>query len=185
MVVPCLLLAWSCAPVAPPDDDAGGDPPVDDDAVAQDDDVPVDDDAPPPAILEIGTNVPYSVEPADFTPLREGDALEVLRGGQGAWMAVAAFRTRDAVASPVILTALLLSEAEEMGRLHFERQDLVFDEDGFGYYFNLFLVVFPDAGESFAGHAATVSVTVRDELGATISGEVGVVLSGGPALGTP
>ena len=130
----------------------------------------------PEAPFVMGVNPTGEDDPALFTPLVDGDALEIEFGFQGLWMVVLAFKTRDTVDGLVTLFARVRTATETLGEFGIAKQLLIAGEDGFDYYLNFFLVVI---GPEDVGEEAWVEMEAEDSDGQTVGGTVQVVLTGG------
>jgi len=117
-------------------------------------------DAPVEPALVLGANVVLQHHPSAFTELTDGDHLEIELGGfNGLWMVVLAFKTRGYFPGRVIVFADVSVNGEEISSLSLSKQDLIPADDGWDYYYDLFLIA---NDTSVGGQEAIVDLTVRD-----------------------
>ena len=147
--------------------------------MAPPDDGPAPDDIPEPVVepvFELGTNVTGANTPDSFTPLVDGDALNIELGFQGLWMVVLAFRTRDMFQGKVTIIARIRVDDELQGEIGLAKQTLIAGGNGLDYYYNLFLVVMEP---SVAGSPAEIEFSAQDQHDARIEQNIQVQLTGG------
>ncbi|MCB9733650.1 MAG: hypothetical protein H6745_13705 [Deltaproteobacteria bacterium] len=154
--------------------DGGGDTVVGDTTPA--DTAVADTSGPPSPELVLGTNDVGSNDPTAFEALEEHDELEVQLGFQGFWMVVLAFKTRDIFTTPLYLEAHLTAGGVEQGSLVLGGQKLADGGDGYGYYYNFFLVV-NDPG--VAGGEGSILFKAQDDEGHSFQMTRVVELTGG------
>ena len=187
----CLLL-FACEATAPPAQDAqDAQDAVNDTATcsagdecdpAQDvlrsDDVaqPAEDIVPPEPFFEVGTNVTGANTPDSFSPLVNGDELNIELGFQGLWMVVLAFRTRDLFQGKVTIIARITVDDEPQGEIGLAKQKLIPGGNDVDYYYNLFLVVMDP---QVSGSEALIKLTVQDDHDAVLKEDLYVQLTGG------
>ena len=112
-----------------------------------------------PALI-LGVNEVLQNHPSAFTPLEDGDQLEIELGGfNGLWMMVIAFKTRGYFPERVIVFADVSVDGKEISSLSLSKQSLKPGEDGWDYYYDLFLIA---NDTSVGGKEALVELTVRD-----------------------
>ena len=115
-----------------------------------------------PALI-LGVNEVLQNHPSAFTPLEDGDQLEIELGGfNGLWMMVIAFKTRGYFPERVIVFADVSVDGKEISSLSLSKQSLKPGEDGWDYYYDLFLIA---NDTSVGGKEALVDLTVRDYEG--------------------
>ena len=115
-----------------------------------------------PALI-LGVNEVLQKHPSAFTPLDEGDHLEIELGGfNGLWMMVIAFKTRGYFPGRVIVFADVSVDGKEISSLALSKQSLEPGGDGWDYYYDLFLIA---NDTSVGGQEALVELTVRDYEG--------------------
>ena len=110
--------------------------------------------------LVLGVNEVLQNHPSAFTPLEDGDQLEIELGGfNGLWMMVIAFKTRGYFPERVIVFADVSVDGKEISSLSLSKQSLKPGGDGWDYYYDLFLIA---NDTSVGGKEALVELTVRD-----------------------
>jgi hypothetical protein len=115
-----------------------------------------------PALI-LGVNQVLQKHPSAFTPLEDGDHLEIQLGGfNGLWMVVIAFKTRGYFPGRVIVFADVSVDGKEISSLSLSKQSLEPGGDGWDYYYDLFLIA---NDTSVGGQEAIVDLTVRDYEG--------------------
>lgn len=115
-----------------------------------------------PALI-LGVNEVLQKHPSAFTPLEEGDPVEIELGGfNGLWMMVIAFKTRGYFPGRVIVFADVSVDGQEISSLSLSKQSLEPGGDGWDYYYDLFLIA---NDTSVGGQEAQVDLTVRDYEG--------------------
>jgi hypothetical protein len=184
----CALLA-GCDDSTPPEptpsdtsDDVVLCPEADDCGLGQDTTAPEDvapgpeDVAVPEPLFELGTNITGANTPDSFSPLIDGDSLNIELGFQGLWMIVLAFRTREIFEGKLTIIARVTVGDEQQGELGLAKQKLIPGGNDLDYYYNLFLVVMEP---SVTGSTATIKVTVEDSHGAFIEENRLIQLIGG------
>jgi hypothetical protein len=115
-----------------------------------------------PALI-LGVNEVLQKHPSAFTPLEDGDHLEIELGGfNGLWMMVIAFKTRGYFPGRVIVFADVSVDGQEISSLSLSKQSLEPGDDGWDYYYDLFLIA---NDTSVGGKEAVVDLTVRDYEG--------------------
>jgi hypothetical protein len=115
-----------------------------------------------PALI-LGVNQVLQKHPSAFTPLEDGDHLEIQLGGfNGLWMVVIAFKTRGYFPGRVIVFADVSVDGKEISSLSLSKQSLEPGGDGGDYYYDLFLIA---NDTSVGGQEAIVDLTVRDYEG--------------------
>ncbi len=129
-----------------------------------------------PPGFELGSNPQGRNEPASFSPLADGDDLEIVLGPQGLWMVVLAFRTRGLVDAPLYLDADITVDGVRQGVLVLQDQPLFPGPEGWNYYYNFFLVV---DDPTVTGKAATVAFRITDKDGDLLERNLQVQLTGG------
>ncbi len=144
------------------------------DVVAADTGISVD--AVSPGEFVLGTNVVGADDPASFSALSEGGALEVQIGFQGLWMVVLAFKTRDMFAGELFLSAELTVDGASQGTLSLAQQKPTAGPGGWSYYYNFFLVV-DDPG--VGGQPGQIHFVAHDDHGHEHAVALGVALTGG------
>lgn len=167
-----LLALSGCAAEAPP-------PAADaalSDALATPDASPATDVPARAPGFELGSNPQGANSPSAFTPLSDGDALEIVYGPQGLWMVVLAFRTRGLLDGPLALEADIATERGPLGSLSLVGQPTFAGPEGWFYHYNFFLVV---EDPTTAGLDATVRFTAVDAGGARVDETLNVALTGG------
>lgn len=124
----------------------------------------------------LGTHPQGANDPSLFITVEEGDALEVQFGFQGLWMVLLAFKERGLLEGDLFLSAKLTVNGNEEGTLSLAEQKLAPAGDGFGYYYNFFLVV---DDPSVAGNDGVITFTARDDVGGEVNLTRTVRLTGG------
>ena len=110
--------------------------------------------------LVLGVNEVLQKHPSAFTPLEDGDHLEIELGGfNGLWMMVLAFKTRGYFPERVIVFADITVDGKEVSSLSLSKQSLEPGDDGWDYYYDLFLIA---NDTTVGGQEAVVDLTVRD-----------------------
>ncbi|MGB0590849.1 MAG: hypothetical protein ACPGU1_14305 [Myxococcota bacterium] len=186
----CLLL-FACEAAAPPAQDiqnavddvatcsAGDECGPAQDALTPDDAAqPAEDIVAPEPFFEAGTNVTGANTPDSFSPLVNGDELNIELGFQGLWMVVLAFRTRDIFQGKVTIVARITVDEEPQGEIGLAKQKLIPGGNDVDYYYNLFLVVMDP---QVSGSEALIKLTVQDDHGAVLKEDLYVQLTGGSA----
>tara|TARA_B100000530_G_C15854329_1_gene446632 strand:+ start:58 stop:657 length:600 start_codon:yes stop_codon:yes gene_type:complete len=130
----------------------------------------------PEPLFELGTNVTGANTPDSFSPLLDGDELNIELGFQGLWMVVLAFRTRDIFKGKVTIIARIRVDDELQGEIGLAKQTLIAGGNGLDYYYNLFLVVMEP---SVAGSQAEIEFSAQDQHDARIEQNLQVQLTGG------
>ena len=126
--------------------------------------------------FELGSNPQGANSPSAFTPLADGDPLEIVFGPQGLWMVVLAFRTRGLLDGPLALEADIATSRGPLGRLSLVGQPTFAGPEGWLYHYNFFLVV---EDPTTAGLEATVRFSAVDAGGARVDLSHTVALTGG------
>ena len=137
---------------------------------------PAEDVAAPEPFFEFGTNVTGANTPDSFSPLVNGDELNVELGFQGLWMVVLAFRTRDIFQGKVTIIARITVDDEPQGEIGLAKQKLIPGGNDVDYYYNLFLVVMDP---QVSGSEALIKLTVQDDHDAVLKEDLYVQLTGG------
>ena len=111
--------------------------------------------------FELGSNETGKATPKDFAAIAEGGAMEVVKGPQGLWMVVLAFRTCGLYTPPLVLRARIATlDQAAQGKLDVAKQKLNPSGDGLQYYYNFWLVV--DKPEAADGKQARIDFTIED-----------------------
>ena len=152
--------------------------PVQDTTSPSDTTEPAEDVAAPEPFFEFGTNVTGANTPDSFSPLVNGDELNVELGFQGLWMVVLAFRTRDIFQGKVTIIARITVDDEPQGEIGLAKQKLIPGGNDVDYYYNLFLVVMDP---QVSGSEALIKLTVQDDHDAVLKEDLYVQLTGGTA----
>ncbi len=114
--------------------------------------------------FELGSNETGKATPKDFVPISDGGKMEVVKGPQGLWMVVLAFRTCGLYTPPLVLRARIeTADKAAQGKLDVAKQKLNPSGDGLQYYYNFWLVV--DKPEAADGKQAAIDFTVEDAKG--------------------
>lgn len=127
-------------------------------------------------LFELGTNITGANTPDSFSPLVDGDELNVELGFQGLWMVVLAFRTRDIFTGKLTIITRIEVEGEHQGELGLAKQKLIPSGGSLDYYYNLFLVVLDP---SVGGQTGLINIRVSDDHGALVNETLEVQLTGG------
>jgi hypothetical protein len=197
MIKQALILALLCAlltgcddstPPEPTPSDTSADavlcPEADDcgpgeDTTAPEDVAPEPEDvAEPEPLFELGTNITGANTPDSFSPLVNGDSLNIELGFQGLWMVVLAFRTRDIFEGKLTIIARITVDDEPQGEIGLAKQKLIPGSNNVDYYYNLFLVVMEP---NVSGSEALIKLTVQDDHDAVLKEDLYVQLVGGAA----
>lgn len=179
--------------------DAGGATDPADDTAAQDaagdtapdgaSDAPIadaaDTDATPAQPFTPGLNPAGVHDPTQFAPLVDGQDLAIELGGQGLWMVVTAFRTRGIFEGLVTVETELRSGDALVNGLGLAGQTLEREDDGFDYFYDLYLVVDAAALDGSDAQAATWWLRVRDQAGHEAESNLALTLTGGSKVGVP
>lgn len=140
-------------------------------------------DVPPPGTLyEVGTSQANAVE-TTFRVLADGDPVEVVRGGQGSLMVVAAARTNRFAADLQWVTVdATLERADGGDYAHFRiRRQIYAGADGVATFGNLFLVM--DESQPWEGRDAVLVLRLTAPDGTTeVEDAVTVHLVPGPPV---
>lgn len=129
--------------------------------------------------FELGTNLEGKATPKDFVAWSEGQVAEVVKGPQGLWMVVVAFRTCGMYEPPLLLDASVATlDGSAKGTLKIGKQKLIPGGDGLAYYYNFWLVV--QDPENAAGKQADLTLGVTDANGKTGTHTIRLALAGGP-----
>ena len=126
--------------------------------------------------FELGNNTTGKSTPEHFFPLPDNAKLNVELGPQGLWMVVLAFRTRNLLNPPMILTGRVEMDGKLLGELKLGKQKLLKGPKGLSYYYNFFLVVAPEGVDN---KAATITFIAEDDGGEKVNLKKPVVLTGG------
>ncbi len=114
--------------------------------------------------LELGTNEQGKATPKDFVPVADEAVLDVVKGPQGLWMVVLAFRTCGLYTQPLLLRARIETDDKAAsGTLDVAKQKLNPAPDGLQYYYNFWLVV--QNPELSDGKMATITLKIEDSKG--------------------
>ncbi len=124
----------------------------------------------------LGTNVTGKSTPEYFSEVPKNAQLNVEFGPQGLWMVVLAFKTRELLQPPLLLSGRVEIAGKKLGELKLGKQKLLPGDGGYSYYYNFFLVVAP---EGVAGKKATIHFTATGKDGPQVDIEHPVVLTGG------
>ena len=90
-------------------------------------------DVPAPGpVFEIGTNVTGANTPDSFTPLIDGDELNIELGFQGLWMVVLAFRFRDLLQGQLTIITRIAVDGTVLGELGLAKQKVHPGGNGLG-----------------------------------------------------
>lgn len=115
-------------------------------------------------VLELGTNEQGKATPKDFVPVADNAVLDVVKGPQGLWMVVLAFRTCGLYTQPLLLRAKIETDDKAAGgTLDVAKQKLNPAPDGLQYYYNFWLVV--QNPELSDDKMATVTLKIEDSKG--------------------
>lgn len=129
--------------------------------------------------FELGTNLEGKATPKDYVGWQDGQVAEVVKGPQGLWMVVVAFRTCGLYAPPLLLDAsIATTDGSAKGKLKIGKQKLIPGGDGLDYYYNFWLVV--ENPENAGGKTADLKLSVVDAAGKTGEHEIRLNLVGGP-----
>lgn len=89
--------------------------------------------------FELGTHPQRANHPSQWRPL--SDTIDVELGGQGLWMIVLGFRTREIFTADVEITGTLSIPGRELGTLTLSRQQLLHADDSCAYFYDFFLAL--------------------------------------------
>lgn len=130
-------------------------------------------------LFELGTNVTGANTPDSFSPLVDGDELNIELGFQGLWMVVLSFRTRNIFKGKLTIITRIEADGEHQGELGLAKQKLIPSGGSLDYYYNLFLVVLDP---SVSGQTGVITIRVSDDDGALVEETLEVQLTGGTSL---
>ncbi len=137
-----------------------------------------------PPFFELGRNVTGKNTPKYYTPINEGDELEVELGPQGLWMVVLAFKTQAMLSAPLFLSGSIeVEDHEAFGSMKLKKQKVFPGGDGFDYYYNFWLVVKLPTGSfpyGVSGNKASINFEVQSNDGSVHQLIRSVTLIGGP-----
>ena len=133
-------------------------------------------ETPQEPFFEVGTNITGANTPDSFTPLIDGNELNIELGFQGLWMVVLAFRTRDVLSGKLTIITKITVDGVVQGELGLAKQQTLPGGQGIDYYYNLFLVVMDP---SVAGQSGVIELSVEDAEGTRIEETREVALIGG------
>lgn len=175
-LIGCVLLSWSawtlggCSGPIDPGGDVTTPPAVVDIPPTE---IPDGDDS---WEFTLGVNVTGKNQPQFFSPLPGGGELEIEYGPQGLWMVVLAFKTQGLLDGQLFIDGEIFVGDTLLGRLTLAKQQLAPGGDGYGYYYNYYLVV---DDETTAGELATIHFFVMDGEGDEVKVVREVLLTGG------
>lgn len=130
-----------------------------------------------PLVFLIGTNPVEEDTPETFTPFEdEGDAC-IVKGTQGWWMILAAFKTRGVFEGKVLIQGSIEQDGEVLVENGFDKQTLEEGGDGFSYFFNYFL---PFSCPPKAGTEGRLWFSMSDTFGHKVEYTLDVTFQCGP-----